>query len=430
MAKGDGSIQELKKKDGTSYSPKRWRVRIDFGIDPVSKKRVMVSRNVKGTKAEARKVRDKLRQEHEHGLVAKADKITFGEFSTEWMERRENSGATTKDTAKRERGIVVILNEYLANVELSDVTARTIDSLYEKIREDRGICNTTLQGYHQVLNMIMKQAADYDIILRNPCERVKTPKREAVERKSLTRDEAVRLLEEIDKEEEWAYAADTAKENRMAKVGKNHDRTRLYDIGNIARVVAARVGLATGARRGEILAVQWSNLDLESGVMTIAASLNKTDGIKEPKTKAGVRKVSLDKATVDSLARWGRYQVLALARIGIEVSGSTPVFTSGTGGYLNPSGFSRWWRGFAKEAGFEGLKFHELRHTQATVLLANKVDVKTVQTRLGHANASITLNLYAHAVPENDRDAADLVGDLFKGRKAQAIRKEDLREAV
>ena len=114
----------------------------------------------------------------------------------------------------------------------------------------------------------------------------------------------------------------------------------------------------------------------------------------------------------------------------IKVSGSTPVFTSGTGGYLNPSGFSRWWREFAKEAGFEGLKFHELRHTQATVLLANKVDVKTVQTRLGHANASITLNLYAHAVPENDRDAADLVGDLFKGRKAQAIRKEDLREAV
>lgn len=430
MAKGDGSIQELKKKDGTSYAPKRWRVRVDFGVDPVTNKRVMVSRNVKGTKADARKVRDRLRQEHEQGLVAKADKVTFGEFSTEWFERRTASGATTKDTAKREKGMLNVLNGYLSGVALGDITARTIDSLYEKIREDRGICNTTLQGYHQVLNMIMKQAVDYDMILRNPCERVKTPKREPVDRRSLSQQEGARLLRVIDEEEDRAYRADADKEERMRKVGKDKNRSRLYNIGNVARVVAARLGLATGARRGEILGISWRNLDLEAGVATIKDNLNKTDGLKVPKTDAGYRKVSLDPATVESLVRWRDYQKAALMRIGVEVTEESPVFTSGTGDYMNPSGFSRWWRKFSKEAGFEGLKFHELRHTQATVLLANKVDVKTVQTRLGHASASITLNLYAHAVPENDREAADLVGDLFKGGKPRATRKEDLREAV
>ena len=73
----------------------------------------------------------------------------------------------------------------------------------------------------------------------------------------------------------------------------------------------------------------------------------------------------------------------------------------------------------AQEHGFEGLKFHELRHTQATQLLANGVDAKTVQTRLGHANASITLGWYAHAIPEKDHEAADLLGSILSGENVQ-----------
>ncbi|MEG1827083.1 tyrosine-type recombinase/integrase [Gordonibacter sp.] len=82
-------------------------------------------------------------------------------------------------------------------------------------------------------------------------------------------------------------------------------------------------------------------------------------------------------------------------------------------------GFQRWWRPWRTERGFEGLKFHELRHTQATQLLANGVDVKTVQNRLGHSDASLTLNWYAHAVPENDKKAADLVGNLFASKPVE-----------
>ena len=112
-----------------------------------------------------------------------------------------------------------------------------------------------------------------------------------------------------------------------------------------------------------------------------------------------------------------------------QFSESTPVFTNGVGDYIDPSGFSRWWRKFKTDNSFPDLRFHELRHTQATVLLANSVDVKTVQTRLGHANASITLNLYAHAVPQNDRAAADLVGNLFSPTE-DAEEKPPLKKAV
>lgn len=94
-------------------------------------------------------------------------------------------------------------------------------------------------------------------------------------------------------------------------------------------------------------------------------------------------------------------------------SGSTPDCCSDKGEFVNPTNFSRWWRGFAEKSGFPHLKFHELRHTQASQLIANGVDIKTVQGRLGHASATLTMNQHAHALPENDRKAAELIGTLF-----------------
>ena len=99
---------------------------------------------------------------------------------------------------------------------------------------------------------------------------------------------------------------------------------------------------------------------------------------------------------------------------------TTPVCCTDVGGLYDPTNFERWWSSFRKKHGFPTLKFHELRHTQATQLLANGVDVKTVQARLGHANASVTLNWYAHAIPENDVEAAAVVGSLFAGQSAKS----------
>ena len=137
--------------------------------------------------------------------------------------------------------------------------------------------------------------------------------------------------------------------------------------------------------------------------------------LKEPKTKAGFRTIALDAATANHLMRWKQLQADCLATLGeaFVQTGDTPVCCTDVGGLFDPTNFYRWWDMFRKDNGFATLKFHELRHTQATQLLANGVDVKTVQTRLGHANASITLNWYAHSVPENDRKAAQIIGDLF-----------------
>ncbi len=403
MAKGDGSITEVRR--GV------WRVCVSFGKDPVTGKRSKVQRNVKGTKADARKVRDQIRREHEQGVVAEYDKMTFSEYARQWSEHRDGMGLASR-TRERERGIVSILCEYLGGTRLRDITPQAVESLYATIRKDRGITSTTLCNYHQMLNQMLDKAERYGLVVRNPCSRVDAPRRESSNRRSLSRAEAVRLLAKLSEAENDAYEADEAKERRQVAHGNADGRLYVRDVTGIARTLAARVALATGTRMGETLALTWECVNLRKGVITISASINSLMEVKEPKTKAGCRRIAIDAQTAAALSRWRKYQRGALARLGLEASGETPVFTDSKGGYINPCNFGRWWRSFRGDVGFPGLRFHELRHTQASLLLANGVDVKTVQSRMGHSNASVTLDFYAHAMPENDRAAADLVGSL------------------
>ncbi len=116
----------------------------------------------------------------------------------------------------------------------------------------------------------------------------------------------------------------------------------------------------------------------------------------------------------ESAAGPPRQQARYLNKIGLIQNANTPVFCNSVGTWLDPTRLSNWWKHFRHENNFPGLKLHELRHTQATLLLANGVDVKTVQNRLGHANASITLDWYAHPIPEKDEQAATILGSLMQ----------------
>lgn len=407
MAKGDGGIQQLERG--------KWRVFVDAGKDPVTGKRRRVTRIVKGTKADARKVRDRIRGELESGIKADSDKVTFREFTTQWLESRRAAGEVKPRTLGQDEARIKFLNEIIGDVPLKRLDARAIESLYQEIRKRRlaqgyRCGNTNLHSYHVLVKSIMKKAVNYDLIARNPCDRVDAPKLDKVERKSLTTEDASRLLEALDHFEEQAMAELLAKEKRQENWGVSSDRSYLLGIRDISGAMAVRVGLATGMRLGEVLGLAWEHINLVSNCAQVIDS----------KTEAGKRVVSLDQKTIDHLAEWKGKQCRLMASIGIGQSNQTPVICSCTFGKFEVHNFETWWRKFRTDNGFEGLKFHELRHTQATLLLAQGVDVKTVQARLGHSDASLTLNWYAHAVPENDQRAAQLIGDLFQQRPKKA----------
>ena len=318
----------------------------------------------------------------------------------------------------RVKGILDLLNRYLGDLEIADITPQVIDGVIAGIRRDKveelgAYSNTSLDMIFKVLRQVLDKAVDYGIIAANPAKRAEAPTPDKSERRSMTVEESRRLLQTIDSAEADAYAHRDSIEAR--RLQRNDPRQPLYlrGMSRISDVIAARIGLATGMRRGEVLALTWNCVDLDRGFLSVIHSINTYGEVKEPKTRAGIRKLSIDKTTVGHLKLWRTRQREEFTFLGIEQTGDTPVCCSDLGTYMIPTNFSRWWRSFADENGFKGLKFHELRHTQATQLIGNDVDMKVVQHRLGHSSFNLTMDLYAHALPENDRAAADTIGRLF-----------------
>lgn len=412
MAYGDGTITPVKGK------PKTWRVYVDFGTDPITGKRLRPSRVVHGSKADARKVRDELIRQHEGGLRVEAAGITFGEWSRQWEKRRNESDGLEVTTKERTKEILDLLRKYLENVKLSDITPQTVDSLYCMIKADKEAAGasyggTSMNKLHIQFKHVMRDAVNYDLIMKNPLDRVKAPAKDKPQRNSLTSKEAERLLSCVDEAERWGYSEYNAKESRQFERGNGFGRAYLRGLPAITYPMAIRIAIATGMRRGEILALSWGCVDTDSGTIKVLRSLTAHGELKAPKSDAGIRTIAIDGDTVAHIKAWRDFQRIQLLKIGVKLNDETPVCCSETGLHICTTNLERWWRSFRTDNGFDGLKIHELRHTQATQLLANGVDVKTVQNRLGHASASITLNFYAHALPENDRAAADLVGTLF-----------------
>lgn len=441
MSYGDGSIFEIKKPDGKSYNPKRWRVCLSYRVqeqqeDGITKtRRKKVQRNYSGTKTGAREFRDQLVAERDENgrlyseieaeqrkLEEAKEEMTLAKMIPLWDGARRTAGKASERVLKEGVRWLGHVTKYIGDVPLKEITPQMVEATYAAIREERNLSGTSMCHIHQLLKSVLQKAIDYDYIYKNPCAHVVAPRRDDPKRNALSVEEGVRLMAEIDRSEQEAYAAIDDKESRRAyreEHGIARERKAFRGLHHVGNVTAVRLGLATGMRRGEVFALTWENVDLDRRTIRVCQSITYQRQVKTPKTQAGIRTLAIDATTASHLATWKERQAAELAKIGVTQTGKTPVCCSDTGGWYRIDNFEHWWSVWRKEHGFEGLKFHELRHTQATQLLANGVDVKTVQTRLGHANASITLGWYAHAIPEKDHDAADLLGSILSGKKPQ-----------
>jgi integrase len=176
---------------------------------------------------------------------------------------------------------------------------------------------------------------------------------------------------------------------------------------------------------------------LERGRIKVVKQYAADKKRRNPKSKTSQRNLSIDVGTVNFLKEWKAVQQQELFD-GEKVPGSTPVCTNELGDFIDPNIFNRWRRHYFAKHGlgcfkkeesyidrqgnkrvrrtqYEGFNLHELRHTQATLLIGSGTDIKTVQTRLGHSSASLTMDIYAHAIEQNDRDAAETIGDFLNG---------------
>ena len=398
-----------------------YRVIVSYGYDSTYGKKGgyrPVERHAK-TQKEAKRIEKELEAARDGGIRYDAQRVTFAQFATEWAKQRAASGELKPGTAHQLEQITARWVSYLGTCKLKDITPQMVERTLWRMREEHGNGNTTLHRYYGTLAQIFRKAVDFDLILRNPCDKVKAPKVDEAERNAIPVEDFPAFIRALDAAEAEARAAYAEKEKRQIERGNGFGRTCVQNLATLSAVMAVRIGLATGARHGEVLGIRWSDFDSVRQNVHIEQALNwRTGAPGTVKTKAARRTVSLDADTVARLQEWRKFQAAQLRKVGITQSGQTPVCCNSSGGYLQPGIFDRWWRQFRTDAGFPALKFHELRHTQATYLLGARVDVQTVSTRLGHANASITLKFYAHAIPQNDAVAASVVGDMMANARA------------
>src|SRR5207249_2106797 len=177
-----------------------------------------------------------------------------------------------------------------------------------------------------------------------------------------------------------------------------------------------------GMRRGEILALKWEDIDFKKGKLAVKRTLSRGKGgtfiFGEPKTAHGRRSIALPRSVVESLHRHRIQQVekrLELDELKTAYHDNDLVFANAIGEHIHPNSLDYRFKKLIAKAGVPKIRFHDLRHTSATLMLANNVHPKIVQERLGHADVSMTLNRYSHVTMDMQRGAADRLDDLVNG---------------
>ena len=280
----------------------------------------------------------------------------------------------------------------LGHVKLSKLKAEDIDAFYTRLRSKgggrrgNGLAPSTIKRTHGVLRRALHQGVRWGWLGANPATAASPPRVLCSDLRPPSPGELGRLL-------------DTAE--------------RLNP--ELATFVV--LSAACGARRSELLALRWTDIDLDARVMTIARGLVMgNEGLVEKDTKTHqARTLSLDATTVSNLRAHRKRVLERVMACGRDVPADAFVFSSDGLGRspMLPDSTSRAFRRLCAHAGVEGFRLHDLRHYVATRLLSAGVDVRTVAGRLGHRNSATTLNVYAHFVPQSDRNAADLLGAIL-----------------
>lgn len=339
------------------------------------------------------------REEAENGrpIGLRASAIV-ADYVAGMVDRLEASKAIEASTVAGYRASCKIIAAAFSEVTMKDLTAAQAQE-WEASLTARGLSSSTVGKAHRLLKQAMKEAVTLDLIAKNPLDAVRPPKRRAKKSgiNALDLNGRTRLLNSLDAMELTPLT------------------------------VAARIALYTGLRRGEICGLRWCDVDLKSRTLWVKQAIGRADGgtyIKQTKTDQ-VRDIAIPEALAVALEAWRDQQGRELAAAAATVAPQAYVLT-GTRTYESPTALTKQWLTMAKALGIKGTEgrtptFHDLRHTWATAAVAAGVDIKTVASNLGHANAAMTLNIYASPDPDAKRRAAETMEDAIRAPKDAAL---------
>ena len=269
-------------------------------------------------------------------------------------------------------------------------------TMFEEVDSEKTMSTKTIQHYHRLLSSIMHSAVKWQVIIANPCDRVDPPKVQKTEIKYLDDKQAVHLLELL----------------------QTNEVPILYRC-------AVEVLLFTGMRRGELLGLEWSDIDFNNQTINIhRSSLYLAErGVFEDDTKnaSSNRVIKAPVTAIKSLRSLRSWQYQQRLIMGELWQDSKKVFTAQNGAPMHPDTLSGWFHDFIQKTDLPKIHLHSLRHTCATLNISNGVAVTTVAGQLGHADASTTTKIYAHAIKSAQAAAADMMDDLLSSKQKTKV---------
>lgn len=368
-------VEEYIDKDGKTKTRAKWKT-ITKAMGASTKKAAVEEMNA---------WREEM--ERKAGFHNAGELSSFIEAHIDTLTKSKSIAPTTSSTYYHV--LKIIKNGPLAHAKVEDLTKSTVQDWVNELNEDYS--SATVRKIVALMKGAFNEAVDAEELPYNPIGKVKSPKLDSPEPNALDENNYRRLL------------------------------TYLSIVESTPTNLAIKMALYTGMREGEICGLQWSNVDLTNRHIYIRKVVSRADNqcfIKEPKTKNSRRDFDIPDELVSDLKQLRADMAGDCMEAGVPMNPNFFVFGKIDGSFMNPHSLWRDWKAIAKSLGLKGKEgkvptFHDLRHTYATVAIANHVDVKTVQGNLGHSSAKMTLDTYAAADDKAQRDAADKVGRIF-----------------
>jgi integrase len=379
--------------------PNRWQIQVFVGVNPTTGKERRVTRTVVAPhNRSGQKVVDRalaaLILEAEDGRISLGDDPTVSRLLERWVAAREPDWSP-KTTMENKRQIRLKIEPAIGKRRVSKLRAADLDSLYSRLRKSGGarggpLGPASVRRIHLIMHAALGQAVKWGIIATNVADAATPPKQPSTQITPPDPEALAKALKIIDERDD--------------------------DFGLYLRLAAT-----TGARRSQLIAVHWSDVDLDAATITFARAVldgGPDVGLVERGTKTGRKwKVALAPATADRLRTFRAVSEERAAAVRTELGPEAYVFAREPDGSVSwrPDTVTARWVKLRSKVGLDGVRLHDLRHYVATQLLGAGVDPRTVAGRLGHANPNVTMTVYGHFLPEKDRAAADFLDGLLDG---------------